>query len=118
MNYNKFNPYSNSNLEWIIVQNVEQVETIAVQPNQKAWIMVQNQPVFALRSADSMGLVKTELYKFEKYEPPKAEYVTAEQLKAILAEFKEGLTYEPVIEPTEQPKTNKRKTDNPIATNG
>lgn len=108
-NTNKFNPYSN--MDWIIVQGLDQVETIAVQPNQKAWIMVQNEPIFALRTADGMGLVKTELYKFEKYEPPKPQYVTADELKAILQEFKEGLTYEPASTATEQPKQHKPKTD-------
>lgn len=92
---NQFNPYnryttSQSSLDWIMVQNVDQVESVAVQPNAKAWIMVQNEPVFALRTSDSMGLTKTEYYKFEKYEPhPAPEYVTMEQLRQVLAELKE-----------------------------
>lgn len=55
--------------DWIPVPNVKQVEQISVTPGGKAWIMVQNEPVFALRAADQMGLVSTTYYKFQKYEP-------------------------------------------------
>lgn len=55
--------------DWIPVPNVKQVEQISVTPGGKAWIMVQNEPVFALRTADQMGLVSTTYYKFQKYEP-------------------------------------------------
>ena len=53
--------------EWIMAPSVKQVEQVSVQPGQKAWIMVQNAPVFALRTADNMGLVTTDYYKFEKF---------------------------------------------------
>ena len=91
---NQFNPYNRyqpqSSLDWIMVQTVDQVEAVAVQPNTKAWIMVQNEPIFALRTSDSMGLTKTEYYKFEKYEPhPAPEFVTKEELVQILKELKE-----------------------------
>lgn len=55
--------------DWVQVPNVKQVEQISVTPGGKAWIMVQNEPVFALRTADQMGLVSTTYYKFQKYEP-------------------------------------------------
>lgn len=55
--------------DWLQVPNVKQVEQISVTPGGKAWIMVQNEPVFALRTADQMGLVSTTYYKFQKYEP-------------------------------------------------
>lgn len=55
--------------DWVTVPNVKQVEQISVTPGGKAWVMVQNEPVFALRAADQMGLVSTTYYKFQKYEP-------------------------------------------------
>lgn len=58
-----------SNLEWIPVPNIKQVEQVSVQPGAKAWVMVQNEPIFALRSADNMGLVTTDYYRFEKIDP-------------------------------------------------
>ena len=54
------------------------------------WIMVQNEPIFALRSANNMGLVSTETYKFEKYEEEKetkevaADYVTKDEMNAAI----------------------------------
>ena len=115
MNPYKFNPYQTSNLDWIMVQNIDQIESIAVQPSHRAWVMVQNEPIFALRTADAMGLVSTELYKFEKYERPKQEYVTASQLTDIIAKLKEDIN-ESIISITEsatgRSKSNRGKTDN------
>ena len=80
-----------NNLDWIMVQSINQVEQIAVQPGQKAWIMVQNEPIFALRTANDMGLVNTEYYKFEKYnkEAPVVaheNYVTRDEMLKIIDE--------------------------------
>ena len=70
--------------DWIPVPNVKAVENVNVQPGGKAWVMVQNEPIFALRTADQMGLVTTNDYRFEKIEPaalntaaPAPEYVTS-----------------------------------------
>ena len=91
---NQYNQYQqpqqrNGNLDWIMVSAVADVEKVTVQPNQKAWIMVQNEPVFALRTADQMGLVQTDMYRFEKYSPePKAadpDYVTKAELEQAIA---------------------------------
>lgn len=52
--------------------------------------MVQNEPIFALRTADAMGLTSTSFYKFEKYEPKvQSNYITRDELMAMLAELKE-----------------------------
>lgn len=83
--------------DWVMAPTVKQVEQVSVQPGQKAWIMVQNEPVFALRTADNMGLVTTDYYRFEKYDPASVPvespiaYVTAEQLEARLTAFAESL---------------------------
>lgn len=52
--------------DWIRVATAQQVEQVSVQPGCKAWVMVENMPVFALRVADNMGLVTTDFYRFEK----------------------------------------------------
>lgn len=52
--------------DWIQVATAQQVEQVSVQPGGKAWVMVQNAPIFALRVADNMGLVTTDYYRFEK----------------------------------------------------
>lgn len=80
---------------WIVVQTVEQVEQVAVQPGQEAWIMVQNEPVFARREANRMGLISTEYCRFEKWDPhataekeQAAEYVTRAEFEAFVADMK------------------------------
>ena len=80
---------------WIVVQTVEQVEQVAVQPGQEAWIMVQNEPVFARREANRMGLISTEYCRFDKWDPhaaaekeQAAEYVTRAEFEAFVANMK------------------------------
>lgn len=60
---------SQSGPDWIMAPSVKQVEQVSVQPGQKAWIMVQNAPVFALRTADNMGLVTTDYYRLKSSTP-------------------------------------------------
>lgn len=99
-NYNQMNMQPmqqrpQSNIDWIMVQNTNQVEQIAVQPGQKSWVMVQNEPIFALRAADNMGLITTDYYKFEKYNLSDSKethdiYVTKDEMnKAIQDAIKE-----------------------------
>ena len=113
MNYPNYS-FKQSNMDWIIVQNIDQITNVAVQPNQKAWIMVQNEPIFALRTADMMGLCTTEFYKFEKYEPqvpaPAPQYVTIEQFESLKEALNESIA-KLEIHTTEQSKPSKRKTD-------
>lgn len=72
--------------DWVQVPDIKQVEQIPVRPGGKAWIMVQNQPVFALRVADQTGLATTDYYRFEKIDPEalrapasSPEYVTRDE---------------------------------------
>lgn len=55
--------------DWVRVANVQQIEQVAVLPGQKSWIMVQSEPVFAVRVADEVGLIHTEYYRFESFNP-------------------------------------------------
>lgn len=78
--------------DWIQVPEIQQVEQVQVQPGAKAWVMVQNQPVFALRVADQMGLVNTSYYRFEKIDPSATtsaaptneEYVTRQEFQQFV----------------------------------
>lgn len=94
------NPYSpqqqnpqqtqSTNMDWIRVNGMPDVQNVTVQPGQKAWIMLANEPVFALKSADNMGITTTEFYRFEKYNPEKpqaSEFVTRDELYRILEEY-------------------------------
>lgn len=95
-NFNNFNPYTmgnfgqNSNaygpqfqngqnqqtqqsvgcgLDIVTVQTVQQVDQVQVNPAQRRLVMVQNEPVVAMRSADNMGIVTTEYYQLVKFDP-------------------------------------------------
>ena len=91
--------------DWLSVQTINQVEQISVPAGTKAWVMVQNEPVFALRVADQMGLVQTSYYRFEQFDPaaqaapppqmPPADYITRDELEARLAEFAGALKPQP-----------------------
>ena len=62
-----------SNMEWIRVPNVQDVEQVTVQAGQTAWIMAQNANVFAVRMADPMGIVSTKYFRFDAWDPAAAE---------------------------------------------
>lgn len=106
--YNQY-PYMSQqkpteNMNWIFVNDVDKVEQVNVMAGQKAWVMVQNEPVFALRVADNMGLVSTEYYKFEKYNPRQVlqevekNYVTKDEMNmAIEKAIREMKDYEQSI---------------------
>ncbi len=108
------NLYRPTNIDWIMVQTTEQAENVPIQPNQRAWIMIQNEPVFALRTADEMGLAHTDFYKFEKYEPHPAavtpQYVTIDDLKALEDRLNESISNH-ADTVTDGRKTIKHKTD-------
>lgn len=91
-NFNNFNPYAMGNfgqnnnnygqqmqqpqaqqqvggLDIVTVQNVQQVEQVQVGPAQRRLIMVQNEPVVAMRVTDNMGIATTEYYQLVKFDP-------------------------------------------------
>ena len=85
-------------LDIVTVQTVQQVEQVQINPCQRRLVMVQNEPVVAMRSADSMGLASTEYYQLVKFNPADTrqrtaenDYITKEQLEARLAEMFEQL---------------------------
>lgn len=83
-----------SGMEIIPVQTIQQVEQVQIAPGQRKLIMVQNEPVVAVRVADNMGLASTEYYRLMKFDPfanktdtaeaDSNKYVTEEQLEKRL----------------------------------
>lgn len=118
-NFNNFNPYqigdfgNNANsynqqfqqqphqsqapggLDIVTVQTIQQVEQIQINPGQRRLVMVQNEPVVAMRTADNMGLASTEYYQLVKFDPNTRataqaadnKYITEEQLESRLREL-------------------------------
>lgn len=59
------------------VPSIKQVEQAPVQPGGKALVLVANEPVIAMRTADNMGLTTTDYYHIEKFDPDAAAPVPA-----------------------------------------
>jgi hypothetical protein len=79
-----------SNVDWIRVNNMEDIQNVSVQPGQKAWIMLTNEPVFAVKTANDMGLTSTQAFRFEPYtEEVKASvaYATKEDFEMLKNEI-------------------------------
>lgn len=55
--------------DWIRVNTLDDIKSVTVNPGEKAWIMLKNDPIFAVKIADSMGMANTEYFKFEPYDP-------------------------------------------------
>lgn len=101
-------PSAQNDMSISYVQTIQQVEQVQVQPNQRRLILVQNEPVVAMRVADGMGLTTTEYYKLTKFNPAATEsqqeerhYVTEEQLenrlKALLDNLKGSANNESTV---------------------
>lgn len=82
-------PQPQSGPDWVRVANLSQVEQVTVLPGQTSWIMAQSEPVFAVRTADQVGLIHTEYYRFERFDPAAARQEV--QQNAVSAENFEQL---------------------------
>lgn len=73
------------------VATIKQVEQAPVQPGGKALVLVANEPVIAMRTADSMGLTTTDYYHIERFDPdaantaPTGDFVTRAEFQQALA---------------------------------
>lgn len=77
-----------SNVDWIRVNTMDDIANITVQPGKQAWIMLQNEPIFAVKTADAMGLATVEAFEFKKITgEKKPEYVTREEFLAFVKQF-------------------------------
>lgn len=72
--------------DWIRVNTLDDVKNITVQPGKKAWIMLQNDPIFVVKAANDMGLATTQAFKFEPYNPQQGVQQTAEYAPMSLIE--------------------------------
>lgn len=70
------------------VATLKQVEQATVQPGSKALVLVANEPVIAMRSADNMGLTTTDYYHIEKFDPDAASVPSAAEF-VTRAEFQQ-----------------------------
>lgn len=87
-------PPQNNGVDVAYVSDVQQVERLQLAAGQKRIVIVQNEPVIAMRSADQMGLVNTDYYRLEKIDinnqqttTAGPDYVTREQMEARIAEL-------------------------------
>ena len=74
---------------WLFVPSGRDAANVSVPPGQTAWIMAQNEPVFAVRSADVTGIVTTKYFRFEEISmdasaAPAGNYVTREEFQAFV----------------------------------
>lgn len=85
--------------DWIRVNTLEDVKNVSVAPGKKAWIMLQNDPIFVVKSANDMGLATTQAFRFEPYNPqqqaaqaPAAEYAPLSAVQQLQARIDELTT--------------------------
>lgn len=92
------------------VATIKQVEQVPVQPGRQVLVMVQNDPVIAMRTADQMGPVQTDYYHIQRFDPeqaaPAQEYATKTelaQLQGVVQQILDGMSGK------SQPRTNKKE---------
>lgn len=54
---------------WTMVPSLADVDKVSVQPCETKWIMVQSDPIFAVKTANAMGYAPAEYYRFEQIDP-------------------------------------------------
>ena len=88
-------PYSprmqQTNMDWIRVPNLADIEQVTVQPGQTAWVMAQNANVFAVRSADQMGIINTRYFQFTEFDPRAADQQKQINIEQQQANFEQRL---------------------------
>lgn len=80
-----------SNMDWIRVPNLGDIDQVTVQPGQTAWVMAQNTNVFAVRSADQMGIINTRYFQFMEFDPRAADQQKQISLEQQAANFEQRL---------------------------
>ena len=86
------NPYrQQTNIDWIRVPNIGDIDQVTVQPGQTAWVMTQNTNVFAVRSADQMGIINTRYFQFVEFDPRAADQQKQTTMEQQQANFEQRL---------------------------
>lgn len=86
-------PTQQSNLNWIDVNNINEINNITVQPNTTAWIKFLNDPIIATKTSDSMGICTTKFFKIEEIQMDTQqakntdEFVTKKDFEKFLSDF-------------------------------
>lgn len=68
-----------------MVPTIADVDKVVAQPGETKWIMVQNDPVLAVKTANTMGYASSEYYRLTKFDPTamqavgESKYLTAAQ---------------------------------------
>lgn len=87
--YNNFGQMQSANIQspFLMVPTIADVDKVVAQSGETRWIMVQNDAVIAVKTANAMGYATTEYYRLTKFDPttPRTapqnpEYVTAAQV--------------------------------------
>lgn len=101
------NPYrqQQTNMDWIRVPNLQDIDQVTVQPGQTAWVMAQNTNVFAVRSADQMGIINTRYFQFSEFDPRGADQQKQAELELKQSNFEQRLArLEAIFDGTEPTK--------------
>ena len=86
------NPYRQQpSMDWIRVPNLQDIDQVTVQPGQTAWVMAQNTNVFAVRSADQMGIINTRYFQFAEFDPRAADQQKQTNIEQQQANFDKRL---------------------------
>ena len=86
------NPYRQQpSMDWIRVPNLQDIDQVTVQPGQTAWVMAQNTNVFAVRSADQMGIINTRYFQFAEFDPRAADQQKQTNIEQQQANFDQRL---------------------------
>ena len=86
------NPYRQQpSMDWIRVPNLQDIDQVTVQPGQTAWVMAQNTNVFAVRSADQMGITNTRYFQFAEFDPRAADQQKQTNIEQQQANFEQRL---------------------------
>lgn len=101
------NPYrpQQTNMDWIRVPNIGDIDQVTVQPGQTAWVMAQNTNVFAVRSADQMGIISTRYFQFSEFDPRGADQQKQAEWELKQSNFEQRLArLEAIFDGTEPTK--------------
>ena len=101
------NPYrqQQTNMDWIRVPNLQDIDQVTVQPGQTAWVMAQNTNVFAVRSADQMGIINTRYFQFSEFDPRSADQQKQAEWELKQSNFEQRLArLEAIFDGTEPTK--------------
>lgn len=95
---------SQAGINVIQVATMQQVEQAQIAPGSKTLVLVQSDPVIAMRTADNMGITTTDYYQISKFDPraaqaqPTQAYVTRAEFNAFVEQINKisgGVAREP-----------------------